>query len=84
LNIVLEKKLVLFSYDFEMSLKQCISFDESLITNFSDGFINNKTITFQPIGLAPYVMYTENDNYYEVCGPMVMLLKELSIRQKSL
>jgi hypothetical protein len=29
-------------------------------------------------------MYDENYNYYEVCGPMVMLLKELSIRQKSL
>jgi len=67
-----------------MSLKQCIRFDESLISNFSDGLINNKTITFQPIGLVPYVIYKETFNYYEVCGPMVMLLKELSIRQKSL
>ena len=65
-------------------LKNCLFFDKlSLKLNLTDEF--NNELTFQPIESMPMSTYNRMNIHHDkisVCGPLIMILKEYSIKNK--
>lgn len=71
---------------FSIPLKHCTVFHgDDPVSYFSNNQTYDKVITFQPIRNPPLLRYEPINelNQIRICGPLMGVLKELSLREKS-
>ena len=60
-----------------MNRKECFLTNTTEAVQLSEDIVSNLTFTFQPIMVMPNLMFQDM-----LCGPLVMLIKELAIKEK--
>ena len=68
----------------KISINNCIKLNKTtMIINYGD-HVNNETIKVVPIQMFPFIHYNDEDlnddstSWFNVCGPIVLLLRELT------